>query len=70
MLTRRRFTLGAAAAAGVSTLGVPRFVLAQAEPIRIGWLAALTGLLAAASEPDLAQRLERAYLGGEQPSHA
>jgi len=27
-------------------------------------------LLAAASEPDLAQRLERAYLGGEQPSHA
>ena len=56
MLTRRRFTLGAAAAAGVSTLGVPRFVLAQAEPIRIGWLAALTGLLAAASSrptPDL-----------------
>lgn len=44
MLTRRRFTLGAtAAAASATTLGVPGFVLAQSEPIRIGWLAALTG---------------------------
>lgn len=44
MLTRRRFTLGAtAAAASVTTLGVPGLVLAQSEPIRIGWLAALTG---------------------------
>jgi branched-chain amino acid transport system substrate-binding protein len=44
MVSRRRFTLGAtAAAAGVSTLGLPRFVLAQSEPLKIGWLAALTG---------------------------
>jgi branched-chain amino acid transport system substrate-binding protein len=43
MVTRRRFTLAATAAAGVSALGFPRFALAQAEPIRIGWLAALTG---------------------------
>ena len=44
MVSRRRFTLGAtAAAAGVSTLGLPRLLLAQSEPIKIGWLAALTG---------------------------
>ena len=46
MVTRRRFTLGAtaaAAAAGVSTLSVPRLALAQSEPIKVGWLAALTG---------------------------
>lgn len=43
MVTRRRFTLGATAAAGVSTLGMPRLLLAQSEPIKIGWLAALTG---------------------------
>lgn len=44
MLSRRRFTLGAtAAAAGVATLGTPRLLLAQSEPIKIGWLAALTG---------------------------
>jgi branched-chain amino acid transport system substrate-binding protein len=36
-LTRRTFTLAAAAA------GLARPALAQAEPIRIGWLAALTG---------------------------
>jgi branched-chain amino acid transport system substrate-binding protein len=43
MFTRRRFTLGTGAAVGVSTLGLPRLALAQAEPIKIGWLAALTG---------------------------
>ncbi len=44
MVSRRRFTLGAtAAAAGVATLGTPRLLLAQSEPIKIGWLAALTG---------------------------
>ena len=44
MVSRRRFTLGAtAAAAGVSALGLPRLLLAQSEPIKIGWLAALTG---------------------------
>ena len=42
MFTRRRFTLGAGAA-GVSSLGLPHLALAQAEAIKIGWLAALTG---------------------------
>ncbi len=41
--TRREFTFGAAAAAGAASLGFPRPAIAQAEPIRIGWLAALTG---------------------------
>ena len=42
MFTRRRFTIGAGAA-GVSSLGFPHLALAQAEAIKIGWLAALTG---------------------------
>jgi branched-chain amino acid transport system substrate-binding protein len=41
--TRREFTLGTAAAASAAALGFPRPAIAQAEPIRIGWLAALTG---------------------------
>lgn len=41
-ITRRNFTIGAAAV-GASALGVARPAIAQAEPIRIGWLAALTG---------------------------
>jgi branched-chain amino acid transport system substrate-binding protein len=40
-VTRRNFGLGAAAAAAASTLARP--AIAQAEPIRLGWLAALTG---------------------------
>jgi branched-chain amino acid transport system substrate-binding protein len=40
-LTRRSVTLGSAAALAASSL--PRPALADAEPIRIGWLAALTG---------------------------
>jgi branched-chain amino acid transport system substrate-binding protein len=39
--TRREFTFGTAAAAAASTLPFP--AIAQSEPIRIGWLAALTG---------------------------
>ena len=42
MVTRRRFTLGATAAAA-ATLSIPRLALAQSEPIKVGWLAALTG---------------------------
>ena len=42
-VTRRSFTLGAVAAAGAPALGIARPAIAQAEPIRIGWLAAMTG---------------------------
>jgi len=40
-LTRRRFALSTAATAAAAGLGRP--ALAQTEPIRIGWLAAMTG---------------------------
>ena len=43
VLTRRKFTFGTTAAAGAAALGFPRPAIAQAEPIRIGWLAAMTG---------------------------
>jgi branched-chain amino acid transport system substrate-binding protein len=42
-LTRRKFTLGAATTASASAMGLGMPAIAQAEPIRIGWLAALTG---------------------------
>src|SRR4051812_17916584 len=42
-LTRRELTLGTAAATGAAALGFPRPAIAQSEPIRIGWLAAMTG---------------------------
>ena len=42
-ISRRKFTVGAATMAGASTLNFARPALAQSEPIRIGWLAALTG---------------------------
>ena len=42
-LTRRGFTLGSVGAIGAAAL--PRPALAQAEPIRIGWLTTLTGPL-------------------------
>src|ERR1700691_5101033 len=42
-VTRREFTLGAAAAATVPGFGIARPAIAQAEAIRIGWLAAMTG---------------------------
>lgn len=41
-ITRRNFTIGTAAV-GASALGIARPAIAQVEPIRIGWLAALTG---------------------------
>ena len=42
-LTRRQFTLGSASAVGLAASGLARPAIAQNEPIRIGWLAALTG---------------------------
>ncbi|WP_315832063.1 ABC transporter substrate-binding protein [Bradyrhizobium prioriisuperbiae] len=41
-ITRRNFTIGTAAV-GAAALGIARPAIAQVEPIRIGWLAALTG---------------------------
>lgn len=41
--TRREFAFGTAAAAAASAFPFPRPAIAQAEPIKIGWLAALTG---------------------------
>jgi branched-chain amino acid transport system substrate-binding protein len=41
--TRREFAIGTAATAAASAFSFPRPAIAQAEPIRIGWLAALTG---------------------------
>ncbi len=40
MITRRTLTLGGA---GLAAAGLARPAIAQSEPIRIGWLAALTG---------------------------
>ncbi len=40
MITRRTLTLGGA---GLAAAGLSRPAIAQSEPIRIGWLAALTG---------------------------
>lgn len=42
-ITRRGLTLGGAGLATASGLGLVAPALAQSEPIRIGWLAALTG---------------------------
>jgi branched-chain amino acid transport system substrate-binding protein len=42
-LTRRKFTVGAATTAGASAMGLSMPAIAQSEPIKIGWLAALTG---------------------------
>ena len=42
-ITRREFTKGAAAVAGASAVGIACPAIAQVEPIRIGWLGALTG---------------------------
>ncbi|GJD52517.1 Leu/Ile/Val-binding protein [Methylobacterium crusticola] len=40
---RRSLVLGGAGLAGAAALGFPRPALAQGEPLRIGWLAAMTG---------------------------
>jgi branched-chain amino acid transport system substrate-binding protein len=42
-LTRREFTIGSATAAGAAAFSYPRPAISQAEPIRLGWLAAMTG---------------------------
>jgi branched-chain amino acid transport system substrate-binding protein len=42
-ITRREFTTGIAAGAGAAAFGLARPAVAQVEPVRIGWLAALTG---------------------------
>src|ERR1043165_9335964 len=42
-ISRREFTSAALAAAAASSFGFPRPAIAQAEPIRLGWLAAMTG---------------------------
>ncbi|MGF3023521.1 ABC transporter substrate-binding protein [Methylobacterium aquaticum] len=40
---RRALVMNAAGVAGAAALGFPRPALAQGEPLRIGWLAAMTG---------------------------
>src|SRR5580658_1302560 len=47
--SRRRVLLGGAGALGASTLPSPTPLFAQSEPIRIGWLGALTGPTSAPS---------------------
>jgi branched-chain amino acid transport system substrate-binding protein len=42
-ITRRKFAIGGAAASTLPMLGLARPAIAQSEPIRIGWLAAMTG---------------------------
>ena len=42
-ISSREFTSAALAAAAASSLGFPRPAVAQSEPIRLGWLAAMTG---------------------------
>ena len=42
-ISRREFTSAALAAAAASSFGFPRPAIAQSEPIRLGWLAAMTG---------------------------
>jgi branched-chain amino acid transport system substrate-binding protein len=42
-LTRRALTTGSAGMLGLAATGLPRPAIAESEPIRIGWLAALTG---------------------------
>ena len=42
-ITRREFTIGSATAAGAAAFLFPRPAISQAEPIRLGWLAAMTG---------------------------
>ena len=41
--TRREFTIGSATAAGAAAFSYPRPAISQTEPIRLGWLAAMTG---------------------------
>jgi branched-chain amino acid transport system substrate-binding protein len=42
-ISRRQLLIGASGAAGVTALGFPAPSVAQSGPIKIGWLAAMTG---------------------------
>ena len=42
-MSRREILLATASTVGTVSLGMSRPALAQSEPIKIGWLAALTG---------------------------
>jgi branched-chain amino acid transport system substrate-binding protein len=42
-ISRREFVLGSAGGTSAALLGFPGLATAQAEPIKIGWLAAMTG---------------------------
>lgn len=42
-LSRRNFVLGTSSILGAAVVGAPRYARAAGEPLRIGWLAALTG---------------------------
>jgi branched-chain amino acid transport system substrate-binding protein len=42
-ITRREFTIGSSAAAGTTAFSFPRSAVAQSDPIKIGFLAAMTG---------------------------
>ena len=42
-ITRRQFTAGTAATASAAAFSFPRPAIAQSDPIRLGWLAAMTG---------------------------
>jgi branched-chain amino acid transport system substrate-binding protein len=48
-ITRRNLTIASASTLGLAAAGLARPAIAQSEPIRIGWLGALTGPLAAPS---------------------
>jgi ABC-type branched-subunit amino acid transport system substrate-binding protein len=42
-ISRRDVLLGSAGAVGAATFSFPKPAIAQSEPIKIGWLAAMTG---------------------------
>ncbi len=42
-VSRRKILLGSAGALGAAAFSFPKPAIAQADPIRIGWLAAMTG---------------------------
>jgi branched-chain amino acid transport system substrate-binding protein len=48
-ITRRNLTIASASTLGLAATGLARPAIAQNEPLRIGWLGALTGPLAAPS---------------------
>jgi len=48
-LTRRRFSAATASSLGLAASGLARPAIAQTDPVRIGWMGALTGPLSAPS---------------------